>query len=274
MTNYFLEDAFQATNFEFPANSPCLANAKGKDRNAKKTGASGLDDKAAKRLFLDTLRKSKHYSEKTLTNIDVVDESVINTDLILKLVLHIIATTSAGAQKGRGNGAAKSGDAGTAAPMDGEAEGAILIFVPGLANIQGNYFLVFFLFLTHLPSLTSLLGFSFSDLFDSLADLLLIRLLPTDVVESLKACPQLTSRTANVKIFPLHSSLSSQEQNQVFQPVPAGWRKIVVSTNIAETSVTIEDVVYVIDTCRVKENSYDEVCSCCNFLMRAMKMRA
>lgn len=75
-----------------------------------------------------------------------------------------------------------------------------------------------------------------------------------DVVECLKA-----SRTANVKIFPLHSSLSSHEQNQVFQPVPAGWRKIVVSTNIAETSVTIEDVVYVIDTCRVKENSYDEV---------------
>ena len=87
------------------------------------------------------------------------------------------------------------------------------------------------------------------------------------MVESLKACPQLTSRTANVKIFPLHSSLSSQEQNQVFQPVPAGWRKIVVSTNIAETSVTIEDVVYVIDTCRVKENSYDEVCFCCNFFL-------
>lgn len=76
----------------------------------------------------------------------------------------------------------------------------------------------------------------------------------------MKACPQLSGRNSNIKIFPLHSSLSSQEQNQVFQPVPAGWRKIVVSTNIAETSVTIEDVVYVIDTCRVKENSYDEVC--------------
>ncbi len=140
VTNYFLEDAFQVTNFEFAANSPCLANAKGKDRNAKKTGANGLDDKAAKRQFIDTLRKSKHYSEKTLTNIDVVDESVINTDLILKLVLHIMTTTSAGAQqKARGNGGAKGGPVGEAAAVEGEAEGAILIFVPGLANIQGEF---------------------------------------------------------------------------------------------------------------------------------------
>lgn len=79
------------------------------------------------------------------------------------------------------------------------------------------------------------------------------------MIESLKSAPQLNGRNSNIKIFPLHSSLSTQEQNSVFQPVPAGWRKIVVSTNIAETSVTIEDVVYVIDTCRVKENSYDEV---------------
>lgn len=138
MTNYFLEDAFQATNFEFAANSPCIANTKGKDRNTKKTGASGLDDKAAKRLFIENLRKSKHYSEKTLTNIDLVDESVINTDLILKLVLHIIATTSAAAQKPRGRGGA-SGDSSGAAAAEGEAEGAILIFVPGLANIQGKF---------------------------------------------------------------------------------------------------------------------------------------
>ena len=59
-------------------------------------------------------------------------------------------------------------------------------------------------------------------------------------------------------ILPLHSSLSSAEQSRVFRVPPKGIHKIVVSTNIAETSVTIEDVVFVIDTCRVKENRYDE----------------
>jgi ATP-dependent RNA helicase DHX36 len=48
-----------------------------------------------------------------------------------------------------------------------------------------------------------------------------------------------------------------QAQKDVFKPVPAGVHKIVLSTNIAETSVTIDNVTVVIDTGRVKEKSYD-----------------
>ena len=55
----------------------------------------------------------------------------------------------------------------------------------------------------------------------------------------------------------LHSSLSSAEQNSVFSPAPKGARKIVIATNIAETSITIDDVVYVVDTGRVKETGFD-----------------
>ncbi|KAL2610391.1 hypothetical protein R1flu_028964 [Riccia fluitans] len=55
----------------------------------------------------------------------------------------------------------------------------------------------------------------------------------------------------------LHGSLSSDEQRRVFSRPPRGTRKVVLATNIAETSVTIDDCVYVIDTGRHKEMRYD-----------------
>ena len=58
-------------------------------------------------------------------------------------------------------------------------------------------------------------------------------------------------------ILPLHGSLSSMDQKKVFQRPPPGVRKIVLSTNVAETSVTIEDVVYVVDSGRHKEMMFD-----------------
>uniref|UniRef100_A0A672N0A8 RNA helicase n=1 Tax=Sinocyclocheilus grahami TaxID=75366 RepID=A0A672N0A8_SINGR len=58
-------------------------------------------------------------------------------------------------------------------------------------------------------------------------------------------------------VYPLHSSLSNEEQQAVFTRPPEGATKIIISTNIAETSVTIDDVVYVIDCGRMKEKRYD-----------------
>ncbi|XP_077352754.1 ATP-dependent RNA helicase DHX29 isoform X2 [Festucalex cinctus] len=60
------------------------------------------------------------------------------------------------------------------------------------------------------------------------------------------------------RIVALHSTLSSKEQAAAFTVPPAGVRKIVLSTNIAETGVTIPDVVFVIDTGKTKENKYHE----------------
>ncbi|XP_027628805.1 putative ATP-dependent RNA helicase DHX57 [Tupaia chinensis] len=93
--------------------------------------------------------------------------------------------------------------------------GAILVFLPGLAEIKMLY-------------------------------------------EQLQSNPLFNNRRSNrCVIHPLHSSLSSEEQQAVFVKPPIGVTKIIISTNIAETSITIDDVVYVIDSGKMKEKRYD-----------------
>ena len=55
----------------------------------------------------------------------------------------------------------------------------------------------------------------------------------------------------------LHSTIPLADQQVIFEPPPEGIRRIILGTNIAETSVTIPDVVYVVDTAKVKEVRYD-----------------
>ncbi|TSK22801.1 DExH-box ATP-dependent RNA helicase DExH1 [Bagarius yarrelli] len=92
--------------------------------------------------------------------------------------------------------------------------GAVLVFLPGLAEIKQLY-------------------------------------------EQLQANRMFNKRAKKCVVYPLHSSLSNEEQQAVFTRPPEGVTKIIISTNIAETSVTIDDVVYVIDSGRMKEKRYD-----------------
>jgi ATP-dependent RNA helicase DHX29 len=59
-------------------------------------------------------------------------------------------------------------------------------------------------------------------------------------------------------VYPLHSTIASEEQEQAFLIPPEGTRKIVLATNIAETGITIPDVTAVIDTGKHKEMRFDE----------------
>ncbi|KAF4611691.1 hypothetical protein D9613_004209 [Agrocybe pediades] len=77
-------------------------------------------------------------------------------------------------------------------------------------------------------------------------------------VNEIKQCvdtirKEITDKSAVV--LPLHANLSNDEQRKVFQSTPS-W-KVIASTNVAETSITIDDIVYVIDSGKVKETQYD-----------------
>lgn len=58
-------------------------------------------------------------------------------------------------------------------------------------------------------------------------------------------------------LLPLHSSVAPTDQKKVFLRPPENIRKVIIATNIAETSITIDDVVYVIDCGKHKENRYN-----------------
>ncbi|KAJ2731273.1 helicase [Coemansia sp. BCRC 34962] len=58
-------------------------------------------------------------------------------------------------------------------------------------------------------------------------------------------------------VLPLHSGLLAADQRRVFRAAAKGERKVVVATNIAETSITIDDVGFVIDAGRVRELRHD-----------------
>ncbi|XP_039211600.1 ATP-dependent RNA helicase DHX29 isoform X1 [Crotalus tigris] len=131
------------------------------------------------------------YSSRTREAIYCMNPYKINFDLILELLAFLDKS-----------------------PQFKNMEGAVLIFLPGLAHIQQLY------------------------------DLIL-----TDRRFDLRQRHQLIA---------LHSILSTQEQASAFTLPPSGVRKIVLATNIAETGITIPDVVFVIDAGRTKENRYHE----------------
>ncbi|KAJ2305222.1 hypothetical protein IWW55_002047, partial [Coemansia sp. RSA 2706] len=73
----------------------------------------------------------------------------------------------------------------------------------------------------------------------------------------MQAMKTLGSKVPELIICPIYANLPSELQSRIFEPTPDGARKVVLATNIAETSITIDGVVYVIDPGFVKQNSYN-----------------
>lgn len=67
----------------------------------------------------------------------------------------------------------------------------------------------------------------------------------------------LGNKIGELVICPIYANLPTEMQAKIFEPTPDRARKVVLATNIAETSITIDGVVYVIDPGFVKQNSYN-----------------
>ena len=67
----------------------------------------------------------------------------------------------------------------------------------------------------------------------------------------------LGGKVAELIVCPIYANLPSDMQARIFEPTPEGARKVVLATNIAETSITIDGIAFVIDPGFVKQNSYN-----------------
>ncbi|KAG9147531.1 hypothetical protein Leryth_007315 [Lithospermum erythrorhizon] len=197
---YYIEDIYEKLGYRLPSDSPASLHygAQVKDKNApvgnhrgkKNLVLSGWGDET----LLAKEKRNPHYdatnyqdySEQTRQNLRRLNEDVIDYDLLEDLVCHIDETYP---------------------------EGAILIFLPGVAEIN----------------------------------MLLDKLAPS----------KRFSGTSSEWLLPLHSSIAPEDQRKVFLRPSKNIRKVIISTNIAETSITIDDVVYVVDCGRHKENRYN-----------------
>lgn len=75
--------------------------------------------------------------------------------------------------------------------------------------------------------------------------------------EKARLLQPLHTGAAELLICPIFAALPSEAQMRVFAPTPAGKRKVVLATNIAETSITIPGIRYVIDTGVCKARGYN-----------------
>ncbi|KAI8629950.1 P-loop containing nucleoside triphosphate hydrolase protein [Xylariaceae sp. FL1651] len=78
---------------------------------------------------------------------------------------------------------------------------------------------------------------------------------------------KLGNRVKELIICPIYANLPSDLQSKIFEPTPDGARKVVLATNIAETSLTIDGITYVIDPGYVKENVYNPATGMSNLVV-------
>jgi ATP-dependent RNA helicase DHX57 len=170
--DFFLEDVIEKTQYQLSKSSKWVKKNMRKDDEIPKLQGD--------------------YSEVTAKTMALLDEALINTELIEKLVGRLLVESTE------------------------KKLGAILIFVPGAYLIN-------------------------------------------KLVKGLQSSSSISGHGFKILALPLHGGLPPSQQSKVFERPPPGVTKIVVATNVAETSITIDDVTCVIDTGRANEVRFDAV---------------
>ncbi|GLH05301.1 ATP-dependent RNA helicase DHX8 [Gryllus bimaculatus] len=92
---------------------------------------------------------------------------------------------------------------------------------------------------------------------DERGDVLMFLSGMSEISAVVEAAQEYASMTQSWVVLPLHSALSLADQDKVFDYPPEGYRKCVVATNIAETSITIDGIRFVVDSGKMKQMSFD-----------------
>ena len=77
-----------------------------------------------------------------------------------------------------------------------------------------------------------------------------------DEVDAVAQLLREAQSSSSLRVLPLYASLPAEQQQLAFEAAPAGIRRVIVSTNVAEASLTVDGVVYVIDCGFVKVRSF------------------
>lgn len=199
---YFLEETLAMSKFVLEADSQYCKKISKKDADELNQELEFMDVMANIKVpprsvrdenlsLADLMARYSDYSKSVCKTLFLMDHFRINPELIESVLTLIVDCDESNWPR----------------------DGSVLVFLPGLGEIQTVY--------------------------DALADTKLFGAKSRDFV-----------------LIPLHSTLSSDEQSMIFKKMP-GKRKIILSTNIAETSLTIDDVVFVIDCGLSKVKYFD-----------------
>ncbi|XP_057509360.1 probable pre-mRNA-splicing factor ATP-dependent RNA helicase DEAH4 isoform X1 [Actinidia eriantha] len=219
------------------------------DRTSEKTCIKYLTDGVLLRESLS----NPELNQYSVIILDEAHERSLNTDILLGLMRRLIKKRSSNLKVLI-----------TSATLDGEKVSRFFGNCP-ILNVPGKLFPVEIFYSAERPK--SYLESSFKTAIDihvkePEGDILIFMTGQDDIDKLVK---KLEERVQSLEegscmdaiILPLHGSLPPEMQVRVFSPPPPNCRRFIVATNIAETSLTVDGVVYVIDSGYVKQRQYN-----------------